>query len=81
MASRNDRSHFERPLLSAGPARDSEGRMPIDLYLGAYWGPRQESARACASRLARCPAGFGATSPLLAAWYQERRDILPSERG
>lgn len=52
--------------------------MPIDIYLGAYWGARQESARACASRLARCLAGFGTISPLLAAWYQERRDILPS---
>lgn len=37
-------------------------------YLGAYWGPRRERVDQCARRLARCLAGLGRHSEILAAW-------------
>lgn len=42
-------------------------------YLGAYWGPRAESAASCAERLAVCLQRLERCSPLLGGWY-ERAD-------
>lgn len=43
--------------------------MSDDLYLGAYWGPRQESAYECAERLAACLTELHAIGGPLASWY------------
>ncbi|MEH0825755.1 MULTISPECIES: Imm52 family immunity protein [unclassified Micromonospora] len=40
-------------------------------YVGAYWGPRAESATDCARRLARCLSHLGAAHPTLAAWFRK----------
>lgn len=48
-----------------------------DLYIGAYWGPRKESAGQCAERLATCLRELAAASDVFASWYEKgksRRD-------
>lgn len=50
-----------------------------DLYIGAYWGPRQESAGQCAERLTTCLKDLAAASDVFASWYEKgesRRDAL-----
>lgn len=50
-----------------------------DLYIGAYWGPRQETAEQCAERLATCLKYLALTSDTFASWYEKgksRRDGL-----
>jgi len=50
-----------------------------DLYIGAYWGPRQESADQCAERLKASFSELAATSDVFASWYEKgrsRRDAL-----
>lgn len=43
--------------------------MTDPFYLGAYWGPRPESAQVCAQRLVTCLKGLGATSDVLRSWF------------
>lgn len=38
--------------------------------IGAYWGRRAESARACAERLSRCVDLLRAADPLLGSWFR-----------
>lgn len=45
--------------------------MDEPFYLGAYWGPRRESAAARARRLADCFARLGACSELLGSWREK----------
>ncbi len=48
-------------------------------YLGAYWGPRQESAEQCAERLAKFLKELATASDVFASWYEQgksRRDAL-----
>ncbi|MGV9210899.1 Imm52 family immunity protein [Micromonospora sp. RB23] len=40
-------------------------------YVGAYWGPRTESAAECADRLASCLGQIGAVHPALATWFRK----------
>jgi len=50
-----------------------------DWYIGAYWGPRKESAHMCAERLASCLNDLAAVSKVFAAWYEKgksRRNAL-----
>lgn len=42
-------------------------------FLGAYWGPRRESAEQCADRLLRCITSLAEISPLLSTWKQKTR--------
>ncbi len=37
--------------------------------LGAYWGPRQQTAEECAESLRTCLNGLGAVDPALASWF------------
>lgn len=51
------------------------------LYVGAYWGPRRESADQCAHRLGECLGALGQYSPKIAEWYRERKGVKsPSPR-
>ncbi|MGW1199544.1 Imm52 family immunity protein [Streptomyces sp. NPDC002536] len=43
-------------------------------YVGAYWGPRTESAGECAERLADCLSRLGAVHPVLATWFRKGRN-------
>jgi len=47
--------------------------MTEELYLGAYWGPRKESARSCAGRALRFLNGLAECETLFACWYQTGR--------
>ncbi|MEA1649362.1 Imm52 family immunity protein [Nitrospirillum sp. BR 11164] len=50
-----------------------------DLVIGAYWGPRRETAEDCASRAAIFFDDLVQTAPLLARWYERgrsRKDAL-----
>lgn len=47
----------------------------MSFYLGAYWGPRRESAERCAYRLARCLDAIAPYSPLIARWYNAREGV------
>lgn len=38
--------------------------------IGAYWGPRRESASECAERLAGCMTAIGRVDPALQAWFK-----------
>lgn len=52
-----------------------------DLYIGAYWGPRQEPAEQCAERLATCLKELATASDAFVSWYEKgksRRDALRS---
>jgi hypothetical protein len=40
-------------------------------YVGAYWGPRAESAGECADRLASCLSQLGAVHATLATWFRK----------
>ncbi|WP_408640304.1 Imm52 family immunity protein [Saccharomonospora cyanea] len=42
-------------------------------YVGAYWGPRVESANECARRLALCLSQLGVVHPALATWFRKGR--------
>lgn len=44
--------------------------MSGDIYLGAYWGPRQESADQCAVRLTKCLKEVASVSHIFASWYE-----------
>lgn len=44
-----------------------------DLYVGAYWGQRKESADECAERLASCMRRLAETDEALSAWYRKSR--------
>lgn len=43
--------------------------MTNNFYVGAYWGPREESALDCAKRLSNCLARLSAAHPNLATWH------------
>jgi hypothetical protein len=43
--------------------------MTDNFYVGAYWGPREESALDCAKRLSNCLIRLSAAHPALAVWY------------
>jgi len=43
--------------------------MAENFYVGAYWGPRRESAAECAMRLSGCLSQLALAHPLLATWY------------
>ncbi|MGK5533677.1 Imm52 family immunity protein [Streptomyces sp. URMC 129] len=45
--------------------------MTDTFYLGAYWGPRAESAGECAARLGDCLQRLGTTHPALATWFRK----------
>lgn len=50
-----------------------------DLFIGAYWGPRQESAEQCAERLATCLKELATASDAFPSWYKKgksRSDAL-----
>lgn len=62
--------------------------MAEPFYLGAYWGPRRESAEACAEHLADCIARLGACSELFERWYEKtdrkaaaKRSSVPLDPG
>ncbi|MGQ5652492.1 Imm52 family immunity protein [Streptomyces sp. EKR5.2] len=40
-------------------------------YVGAYWGPRAESAKECSQRLALCLSQLGEAHPALATWFRK----------
>lgn len=40
-------------------------------YVGAYWGPRVESANECAGRLTLCLSQLGVAHPALATWFRK----------
>jgi hypothetical protein len=40
-----------------------------NFYVGAYWGPRKESALDCAKRLSNCLSQLGVAHPTLASWH------------
>ena len=42
-------------------------------YIGAYWGPRAESAEQCGRRLAEQLASLGSLDPSLSQWYRTGR--------
>jgi len=44
-------------------------------YLGAYWGPRQEDAEACAQRLAHMVRLLGPLDPLFARWFKSAKSL------
>lgn len=44
--------------------------MPDAYYVGAYWGPRRESAADCAVRLSGFMALLANVHPLLSSWYK-----------
>jgi Immunity protein 52 len=44
--------------------------MTISPYIGAYWGPRQESLDACADRAVKFLEGISSAHPALSTWYQ-----------
>jgi len=41
-----------------------------DLFIGAYWGPREESTAQCASRLDMCLTSLALGSKLFRFWYK-----------
>lgn len=43
--------------------------LPESHYIGAYWGPRNESAERCGSRLAEHLQAMGRLDPLFSQWY------------
>jgi hypothetical protein len=45
-----------------------------DLYIGAYWGPRQESAGQCAERMLACLTEFHGIGGVIASWYDKARN-------
>jgi hypothetical protein len=57
----------------------------VETYFAAvYWGPRPESAEACAERAARCLACLSRCDPSLARWYtlgETREAALTNEIG
>jgi hypothetical protein len=42
-------------------------------YVGSYWGPRQESAEACARRAAQCFKELALVDPLFARWFKQAK--------
>lgn len=42
----------------------------MDLYIGAYWGQRKQSADECAERLIACLKGLEATSSAFESWFR-----------
>lgn len=44
-----------------------------DLYIGAYWGARQESPRLCADRLINCLDALRNCSEVFAEWYKKSK--------
>ena len=44
-------------------------------YLGAYWGPRQEDAEACAQRLAHMVPLLEPVDPLFARWFKSAKSL------
>lgn len=53
--------------------------MSGDLYVGAYWGPRQEDAGQCADRLTACFQGLHDCDKVFAKWFERgksRREAL-----
>jgi len=47
-------------------------------YLGAYWGPRQEDAQACAQRLAHMVRLLEPIDPLFARWFKSAKTLKES---
>ena len=47
--------------------------MPPNYYIGAYWGPRKETAGQCARRIVRLLDDLGSLSPILSKWYRKGR--------
>jgi hypothetical protein len=44
-------------------------------YLGAYWGPRQEDAEACAQRMAHMVRLLEPIDPLFARWFKSAKTL------
>ncbi|MBI3862416.1 MAG: immunity 52 family protein [Planctomycetia bacterium] len=44
-----------------------------DLYIGAYWGPRRESADQCADRLTQCLRSLANCDAIFRDWYKKGR--------
>lgn len=58
--------------------------MAVDLYIGAYWKARQESAHQCASRLSRLLVELARCDAVFASWCKKarkRRDATQSQIG
>ena len=43
--------------------------MALRFYVGAYWGPRQESLDDCADRASRFLSGLVSLHPIFQSWY------------
>lgn len=67
---------FASIAVGTNPAGEA---MSGDLYLGAYWGPRQEPLDQCADRLLACLGELSAADEVFSSWYEtgrSRRDAL-----
>jgi hypothetical protein len=55
---------------SPSRSRNTMGVIPNNVYIGAYWGARKETAQGCARRAIDFLKGLGAINPIFDAWFR-----------